>query len=80
MTTPAADDARRILGDFGAASPADILAALEGVIPRMQSGLTRDYLAGKIKAAREAGTESQKMEMCSKLRPYLEWQVQGDDA
>ncbi len=76
----AAAAARRILGDFEAASSAEILGVLEGIIPSIKNGLVGDYLAGKIKAARGAGDESQKKEMCAKLRPYLEWLVQGADA
>ena len=66
-----------ILNDFEHSHSDKIIQALDEVQNHLKNELTREYLQGKIKAAKESTTESDKKKLCKNLLPYLDWYVQG---
>lgn len=67
------EDARRALAGYGSEDPSRLLDLLEEVVPLVRTGPVRRYLEQKIASARAEPSR----EACAKLRPYLEWYVQG---
>lgn len=67
--------ARRILDDPAHADPDEVLGVLSGIVPLLQSPLTRKYLEGKMAAA-SAAPDPERPALCRALLPYLEWYLQ----
>ena len=67
----------RILDDFDGARSDDIVAVLEQVRAQLRSGLTSEYLGGKLQKVADAKTESERKNLCRALVPYLDWYLEG---
>lgn len=73
-----ADEAKQILDNFDATSSEKIVSVLENIKSNMKSQLTQEYLTGKIDGVKSASSEGEKKDLCKNLKPYLDWQIQGN--
>lgn len=73
------DQVKQILNDFDNVPSDEIIDVLTQIQPYLKSGITQNYLQGKIQAALDINDDSEKKKLCKNLKPYLDWYVQGND-
>ena len=71
------DKAKNILENFDATSSQQICDVLNEILTNFRSEITQDYLKGKLESVSKASDESEKKKLCSNLKPYLDWYLQG---
>ena len=69
--------AQEILDNFDDASSLEILDLLNQIQNSFKSQITRDYLKGKLESVSNAPNENDKKKLCTNLKPYLDWYLQG---
>ena len=69
--------ARQILNDFDGSSSEEFLNLLNQIQSSFKNQITRDYLKGKMNAVLNGTSEDEKKKLCKKLKPYLDWYLQG---
>ena len=72
------DQAKQALDDFDNTSTDDFLDILQQIQTKLTSNLTKEYLQEKILALKATTSEDEKRKLCQKLKPYLDWYVQGN--
>ena len=68
---------QNIVNDFEGATSDEFLEILEQIMLEFKSGLTVEYLKGKVKKIVELSSESEKKKQCKLLLPYYDWYLQG---
>ena len=68
---------KNILENFETTSSQQICDVLNEILTNFRSEITQDYLKGKLDSVSTASDESEKKKLCSNLKPYLDWYLQG---
>jgi hypothetical protein len=68
---------KQILNNFDNAESELIIEILTLIQPHLKSAITRDYLKGKIQAITDTHSDIEKKKLCTDLRPYFDWYLQG---
>ena len=71
------DQAKNAFENFDNTDTDEIQKILEQIQTKLTSNLTQEYLQEKIKSLKDADSEQEKRKLCQKLKPYLDWYVQG---
>ncbi|MDX1596822.1 MAG: hypothetical protein R3327_07790 [Nitrosopumilaceae archaeon] len=71
------DLAKNAFENFDNTDTDEIQKILEQIQTKLTSNLTQEYLQEKIKSLQDADSEQEKRKLCQKLKPYLDWYVQG---
>ena len=71
------DQAKNAFENFDNTDTDEIQKILEQIQTKLTSNLTQEYLQEKIKSLQDADSEQEKRKLCQKLKPYLDWYVQG---
>ena len=69
---------QQVLNDFENTPSEKITYILDEIKNHLKSGLTRDYLQGKIKEITNTTDKVEKKNLCKNLIPYLDWYLQGN--
>ena len=69
--------AKEILNNFDDSSSVEILELLNQIQNSFKSQITRDYLKGKLESVSNTPNENDKKKLCTNLKPYLDWYLQG---
>ncbi len=72
------DQAKQAFDDFDNTSTDDFLNILQQIQTKLTNNLTKEYLQEKILALKTTTSEDEKRKLCQKLKPYLDWYVQGN--
>ncbi|NIP62014.1 MAG: hypothetical protein GWN01_11705 [Nitrosopumilaceae archaeon] len=70
------EQVKKIIDNFEASEPDDIVHTLEKIKDQFKINEVRDYLDGKIQDISKADKQKKK-ELCLKLKPYFDWYLQG---
>ena len=73
------DEAERMRSGFDSADPDGFLDLVERIRTELRTAPAREYLAGKIEAARSA-QPAERRRLCKALLPYLDWYITGSGA
>ncbi|NIM25856.1 MAG: hypothetical protein GTN97_01825 [Nitrosopumilaceae archaeon] len=63
--------------NFQELSSDQIIEILKEIQPFFQSQITQDYLSGKFEGISKTPEESEKKKLCSALKAYFDWYLQG---
>lgn len=63
--------------NFEELSSDQLIVILKEIQPHFKSQITQDYLSGKIDGISKASEENEKKKLCSALKPYFDWYLQG---
>lgn len=72
------DQAKQAFDNFDTTSTDEFLNIIQQIQTKLTNNLTKEYLQEKILALKAAQSEDEKRKLCQKLKPYLDWYVQGN--
>ena len=62
---------------FEELSSDQVITILKEIQSHFQSQITQEYLRGKFEGISKASEENEKKKLCSSLKPYFDWYLQG---
>ena len=72
------EQAKDAFDNFDNTSTEDFVNIIQQIQAKLTSNLTQEYLQEKIESLNNADSEQEKRQLCQKLKPYLDWYVQGN--
>ena len=69
--------ARDTLRGFDGTPADEFLGIISQILPSLRSGLTSEYLRGKIQKIQAVSDAAERKRLCRALTPYLDWYLQG---
>lgn len=71
------DQVKDMLDNFDNTSTDEFLKVIEHIKDKLTTNLTQQYLAEKIDSLKNMQSEDEQRKLRGKLKPYLDWYVQG---